>query len=78
MAASTSSGFALGTLVNCQTKSPFLAAESMWGATSATVLGALTPMSVADGNRPRRTLVTLQSVSLVGVAAQAVPGVPLA
>lgn len=77
-AATTMSGFALGTLVNQKTGSPFLTAVSMYGATFATVLGALTLMSVADGNRPRRTLVALQSVSLAGVAAQAIPGLPLA
>ncbi|MEU9378332.1 MFS transporter [Streptomyces sp. NPDC048255] len=77
-AATTMSGFALGTLVNHETGSPFLTAVSMYGATFATVLGALTLMSVADGNRPRRTLVALQSVSLAGVAAQAIPGLPLA
>ncbi|MFF3716918.1 MFS transporter [Streptomyces prasinus] len=78
VAASTLSGFALGTLVDDRTGSPFLTAVSMYGATFATVLGALTLMSVADGKRPRRTLVTLQCVSLAGVAAQAVPGLPLA
>lgn len=78
VAASTLSGFALGTLVSHQTQSPFLTAVSMYGATFATVLGALTLMSVADGRRPRRTLVALQCVSLLGVAAQAVPGLPLA
>ncbi|MFB0621185.1 MFS transporter [Streptomyces sp. AGS-58] len=77
-AASTLSGFALGTLVDHQTRSPFLTAVSMYGATFATVFGALTLMSVADGNRPRRTLVLLQGVSLLGVAAQAIPGLPLA
>ncbi|MCX4967158.1 MFS transporter [Streptomyces sp. NBC_00654] len=77
VAASTLSGFALGTLVNHQTKSPLLTAVSMYGATFAMVLGALTLMSVADGNRPRRTLVALQCVSLVGTAAQAVPELPL-
>lgn len=78
VAASTLSGFALGTLVDRRTGSPFLTAVSMYGATFATVLGAMTLMSVADGNRPRRTLVALQWVSLLGVAAQAVPGLPLA
>lgn len=78
VAATTLSGFALGTLVNAQTRSPFLTAVSMYGATFATVLGALTLMSVADGKRPRRTLVALQCVSLAGVSAQAVPGLPLA
>lgn len=76
--AGTLSGFALGTLVDQQTKSPFLTAVSMYGATFATVLGALTLMSVADAGRPRRTLVALQCVSLAGVAAQAAPGLPLA
>ncbi|MFC8392803.1 MULTISPECIES: hypothetical protein [unclassified Streptomyces] len=77
VAASTLSGFALATLVDQRTGSPFLTAVSMYGATFATVLGAMTLMSVADGNRPRRTLVALQCVSLLGVAAQAVPGLPL-
>lgn len=76
--ASTLSGFALGTLVNHQTGSPFLTAVSMYGATFATVFGALTLMSVADGRRPRRTIVALQCASLMGVAAQAIPGLPLA
>ncbi|MFC9294147.1 hypothetical protein ACFTWH_05070 [Streptomyces sp. NPDC057011] len=78
VAATTLSGFALGSLVNEQTRSPFLTAVSMYGATFATVLGALTLMSVADGERPRRTLVTLQCVALAGIAAQALPGLPLA
>lgn len=78
VAASTLAGFALGTLVNHQTGSPFLTAVSMYGATFATVLGVFTLMSVADGSRPRRTSVALQFVSLVGVAAQAIPGLPLA
>ncbi|BFV55459.1 MFS transporter [Kitasatospora sp. CMC57] len=77
-AANTLSGFALGTLVSRQTSSPFLTAVSMYGATFAAVLGALTLMSVADGRRPRRTLVVLQCLALLGVAAQAVPGLPLA
>ncbi|MEU9254641.1 MFS transporter [Streptomyces sp. NPDC048270] len=77
-AATTLAGFALGTIVNEQTRSPFLTAVSMYGATFATVLGALTLMSVADGKRPRRTLVVLQLLSLAGVAVQAVPGLPLA
>ncbi|MEU9234716.1 MFS transporter [Streptomyces subrutilus] len=77
-AATTLAGFALGTLVDQQTHSPFLTAVSMYGATFATVLGALTLMSVADGKRPRRTLVVLQSLSLAGMAVQALPGLPLA
>ncbi|MGW6611967.1 MFS transporter [Streptomyces erythrochromogenes] len=77
-AAASLSGIALGTLVDRQTGSPFLTAVSMYGATFATVLGALTLMSVADGKRPRRTLLLLQLASLAGVCAQAVPGLPLA
>jgi predicted MFS family arabinose efflux permease len=76
-AATTLSGFALGTLVDHQTGSPFLTAVSMYAGTCATVLGALTLMSVADGRRPRRTLVALQCVSVVGIAAQAIPGLSL-
>ncbi|WKV75586.1 MFS transporter [Streptomyces sp. PCS3-D2] len=77
-AAGALSGIALGTLVDRQTGSPFLTAVSMYGATFTTVLGALTLMSVADGKRPRRTLLLLQLASLAGVCAQAVPGLPLA
>lgn len=76
VAATTLSGFALGTVVDQQTHSPFLTALSMYGATFAAVFGALTLMSVADGKRPRRTLVALQLLSLAAVAAQAVPGLP--
>ncbi|MGP3683728.1 hypothetical protein ACTVZO_03290 [Streptomyces sp. IBSNAI002] len=76
-AATTLAGFALGTLVGGQTRSPFLTAVSMYGATFATVLGALTLMSVADGKRPRRTLVVLHVLSFAGVAVQVVPGLPL-
>lgn len=76
-AAGALSGLALGTLVHRQTGSAFLTAISMYGATLATVVGALTLMSVADARRPRRTLLVLQLVSLLGVAGQAVPGIPL-
>lgn len=78
VAAGTLSGFALGTLVSRRTGSPLLTAISMYGATLATVLGALTLMSLADGRHPRRLILSLQAVSLLGVAAQAVPGLPLA
>ncbi|MEV6209749.1 MFS transporter [Kitasatospora sp. NPDC051914] len=78
VAASTLSGLALGTLVQHRTGSPFLTAVSMYGATFATVLGALTLMSLADGARPRRTLVALQGAAAAGAALQAAPGLPLA
>lgn len=78
VAASTLSGLALATLVDARTGSPFLTAVSLYGATFAAVLGALTLMSVADGGRPRRTLIALQCLTLAGVAAQALPGLPLA
>ncbi|WP_030268311.1 membrane protein [Streptomyces sp. NRRL B-24484] len=77
VAANALAGLALGTLVGRRTGSPFLTAVSMYGATFATVLGALTLMSVADGRRPRRTLLVLHGVALAGTAAQAVPGLPL-
>jgi len=77
-AAATMSGYALGTLVHASTGSPLLTAVAMFGPTFATVLGALTLMSVADGDRPRRTLLSLQVLSLVGVSAQAIPGLPMA
>ncbi|GAA2708066.1 MULTISPECIES: hypothetical protein [Streptomyces] len=72
------SGYALGALVDRRTGSPLLTAMSMYGATFAAVIGTLTLMSVADGGRPRRTLVALQAVSLASQAAQAIPGLPLA
>ncbi|MFF0391142.1 MFS transporter [Kitasatospora sp. NPDC004615] len=76
-ASGTLSGFALGSLVQARTGSPLLTALSMFGSSFAAVAGALTLMSVADGGRPRRTLVALHGLSLVAVAAQAVPGLPL-
>lgn len=76
-AATTISGFALGTLVHGATGSPLLTALAMYGSTFATVIGALTVMSVADGSRPRRTLLLLQLASLAGVSIQAIGGVPL-
>lgn len=76
-AAATMSGFALGTLVHAATGSPLLTAVAIFGPTFANVLGALTLMSVADGDRPRRTLLFLQMLSLIGVSAQAIPWLPM-
>ncbi|MDM7855847.1 MFS transporter [Cellulomonas alba] len=76
-AGSTMSGFALGSLVHTATGSPLLTAIAMYGSTFAVVLGALTLMSVADGGRPRATLLALQVLSLAGVASQAWPGLPI-
>ncbi|MFC8718834.1 MFS transporter [Kitasatospora sp. NPDC057198] len=76
--AGTLSGFALGVLVQARTGSPFLTAVSMYGSSFAAVLGALTLMSLADGERPRRTLVALYLLALAATSAQAVPGLPLA
>ncbi|MFF4342028.1 hypothetical protein ACFY00_19090 [Kitasatospora sp. NPDC001540] len=76
--AGTLSGFALGVLVQARTGSPFLTAVSMYGSSFAAVLGALTLMSAADGERPRRTLVALHLLALAATSAQAVPGLPLA
>lgn len=77
VAASTLSGFALGQLVHESTRSPLLTALSMYGATFATVLGAVTLMSVSDSRRPRRILIRLQALTMLSVAAQAVPGLSL-
>ncbi|ROR45414.1 MFS transporter [Kitasatospora cineracea] len=76
--AGTLSGFALGTLVRARTGAPFLTAVSMYGSSFTAVLGALTLMSLADGARPRRTLVALHLLALAATLAQAVPGLPLA
>ncbi|WP_051732559.1 MFS transporter [Kitasatospora phosalacinea] len=76
--AGTLSGFALGALVRERTGSPFLTAVSMYGSSFTALLGALTLMSVADGERPRRTLVSLHLLALAAAAAQAVPALPLA
>ncbi|MFJ5926780.1 MFS transporter [Kitasatospora sp. NPDC092948] len=76
-AAGTLADFALGSLVQARTGSPLLTALSMFGSSFAAVAGALTLMSVADGGRPRRTLVALHGLWLAAVAAQAVPGLPL-
>ncbi|MEV7217328.1 hypothetical protein AB0O31_30075 [Kitasatospora cineracea] len=76
--AGTLSGFALGALVRARTGSPFLTAVSMYGSSFTAVLGALTLMSLADGARPRRTLVGLHLLALAATLAQAVPGLPLA
>ncbi|RKE18125.1 hypothetical protein [Streptomyces sp. TLI_171] len=75
--AGTLSGFALGMSVQVRTGSPLLTAVSMYGASFAAVVGAMTLMSVADGSRPRRTLVGLHLVSVGALGAQAVPGLPL-
>lgn len=76
-AAATMSGFALGTVVHAETGSPLLTSLAMYGPAFATVLGALTLMSVADGDRPRRMLLVLQVLSLAGVSLQAWPSLPL-
>ena len=76
-AAATMSGFALGSLVHASTGSPLLTSIAMYGPAFATVLGAFTLMSVADGDRPRRTLLTLQMLSLAGVTAQTIAGLPM-
>lgn len=76
-AAATMSGYALGSLVHASTGSPLLTAVAMYGPTFSTVLGALTLMSVADGDRPRRTLLSLQVLSLIAVSAQAIPALPV-
>jgi len=77
VATTTLSGLALATLVYARTRSPLLAALSMFGPSFAELVGAATLLSVADRVRPRAAL-TL--VSLAGGAAGlalAAPGMPL-
>ncbi len=70
-------GLALATLVDRETGSPLLTALAVFAPTLANVLGAATAMSLADGRSPRAAVVTLQSVIVVGLLVQALPGIPL-
>ncbi|QCW79259.1 MFS transporter [Streptomyces sp. S6] len=77
VAAQTTSGLALGTLVYTSTGSPLLSALAMFGPSLAQVAGALTLLSAADRLPPRATLTGLALLFALGTAAQAVPGLPL-
>ena len=77
VAAGTMSGLALATLVFSRTGSPLLAALSLFGASFAQVVGALTLLSAADRVPPRVTLAGLALVFAVGTSALAIPGMPV-
>ncbi|NDU71874.1 MFS transporter [Actinomadura sp. DSM 109109] len=74
--AQTVSGLALGTLVYDATRSPLLAALSMFGGSLAQMAGALTLLSAADRLPPRAALAGMALLFGAGTAVQAVPGLP--
>ncbi|MEV4799110.1 MFS transporter [Nonomuraea sp. NPDC049421] len=77
VAASTVSGLALGVLVYGATRSPLLAALSMFGPSLAQVAGAAALLSAADRLPPRAALSGIALVFGVGTAVLAVPGLPV-
>ncbi|MBO2454480.1 MFS transporter [Actinomadura barringtoniae] len=78
MAAQTVSGLALGTLVYDKTHSPLLSALSMFGASFAQMIGALTLLSAADRLPPRATLAFSALAFAAGTGVLAIPGLPVA
>ncbi|MCF2533836.1 MFS transporter, partial [Yinghuangia soli] len=78
VAAHTISALALGTLVYDATGSPLLAALSMFGPSLTQVVGATVLLSAADRLPPRGALAGIAVCLAVGVAALAVPGLPIA
>lgn len=77
VAASTTSGLALGTLVYAATDSPLLAALSMFGSSLAQVIGAAVLMSAADRLPPRAAMTGMALAFGLATAVLAVPGLPL-
>lgn len=77
VAAQTVSGLALGTLVFTETGSPLLSALAMFGPSLAQVIGATMLLSAADRLAPRATLVALSLLFALGMAAAALPGLPV-
>ncbi|MGW0807761.1 MFS transporter [Nonomuraea sp. NPDC002799] len=77
VAASTVSGLALGVLVYGATRSPLLAALSMFGPSLAQVAGATALLSAADRLPPRTTLTGIAVTFGAGTAVLAVPGLPV-
>ncbi|MDG4788827.1 MFS transporter [Micromonospora sp. WMMD1102] len=77
VAASTVNGLALGTLVYSATRSPLLAALSLFGHSFAQVIGAATLLSVADRVPPRAALVSLKLLLCAGSLVMALPGLPI-
>ncbi|MFI9616965.1 MFS transporter [Streptomyces sp. NPDC052023] len=77
IAAQALGGLALGTLVYEATRSPLLAAVSMFGPSLAQVLGATLFLSWADGLPPRRALTAVPLAFATGTALLALPGLPI-
>ena len=77
VAATTLSGLALGTLVFAATRSPLLAALSMFGPSLAQVIGAIALLSASDRLPPRAAMTGLALAFGVGTAVLAVPGLPV-
>jgi predicted MFS family arabinose efflux permease len=77
VAATTLSGLALGTLVYAATRSPLLAALSMFGSSLAQVIGAAALLSASDRLPPRAAMTGLALVFGLGTAVLAVPGLPV-
>jgi predicted MFS family arabinose efflux permease len=76
VAATTTAGLGLGTLVYAQTGSPLLAAATMFGPSLVQLVGASTLMSAADTHRPRHALTTVCIATTVALIVQA--ALPLA
>ena len=77
VAATTLSGLALGTLVFAATRSPLLAALSMFGSSLAQVIGAVALLSASDRLPPRAAMTGLALAFGLGTAVLAVPGLPV-
>ncbi|MGN9840381.1 MFS transporter [Nonomuraea sp. H19] len=77
VAASTVSGLALGVLVYGATRSPLLAALSMFGPSLAQVIGATALLSAADRLPPRAALTGIALAFGLGTAVLAAPGLPV-
>ncbi|MFG2995405.1 MFS transporter [Streptomyces sp. NPDC048340] len=75
--ASTMSGLALAVLVYDRTRSPLLAALSMFGPSFTQLLGATVLLSAADRTEPRAALGRLAVLTALGTALMAAPGLPL-
>ncbi|GAA3746763.1 MFS transporter [Plantactinospora mayteni] len=77
VAASTVNGLALGTLVYSATRSPLLAALSLFGPSFAQVLGATTLLSVADRVPPRAALACVAVFLGASTLVLVLPGMPI-
>jgi predicted MFS family arabinose efflux permease len=77
VAATTVTGLALGTLVYAATRSPLLAALSMFGPSLAQLIGATALLSAADRLPPRAAIAGVALAFALGTAGQAIPGLPV-